>query len=211
MGFICPFADGTGTPLACAFLSTTMSKNYINHIGTYNDNHKEITINGANVNVSDVQREIEFAECTVQQIFEKYNVKELAELEELADKMSEAMNALRSSKERQENLLNGQIFEEVEKAFQALEEEPLPLGEIRKKISMLCGDQTLTEFIAGRKAQIDYYSGDYVNLENLKKTADETRNEQKRLEEELNKLPVIPEAYLKIDNPQEYLMLIKQW
>ena len=165
----------------------------------------EMTLAPANVNVSDVQREIEFAECTVQQIFEKYNVKELAELEELADKMSEAMNALRSSKERQENLLNGQIFEEVEKAFQALEEEPLPLGEIRKKISMLCGDQTLTEFIAGRKAQIDYYSGDYVNLENLKKTADKTRNEQKRLEEELNKLPVIPEAYLKIDNPQEYL------
>ena len=33
-----------------------MSKNYINHIGTYNDNHKEITINGANVNVSDLVR-----------------------------------------------------------------------------------------------------------------------------------------------------------
>jgi hypothetical protein len=43
-------------PIDRAFLSTTMSKNYINHIGTYNDNHKEITINGANVNVSDLVR-----------------------------------------------------------------------------------------------------------------------------------------------------------
>lgn len=43
-------------PIDRAFLSTIMSKNYINHIGTYNDNHKEITINGANVNVSDLVR-----------------------------------------------------------------------------------------------------------------------------------------------------------
>lgn len=38
------------------FLSTTMSKNYINHIGTYNDHSKSITINGANANVSDLVR-----------------------------------------------------------------------------------------------------------------------------------------------------------
>lgn len=38
------------------FFSTTMSKNYINHIGTYNDNSKSITINGANVNVSELVR-----------------------------------------------------------------------------------------------------------------------------------------------------------
>jgi len=29
---------------------------YINHIGTYNDNHKEITINGAGQNVTDIVR-----------------------------------------------------------------------------------------------------------------------------------------------------------
>ena len=33
-----------------------MSKNYINHIGTYNDNSKSITINGAGLNVSDLVR-----------------------------------------------------------------------------------------------------------------------------------------------------------
>lgn len=33
-----------------------MSKNYINHIDTYNDNHKSITINGAGVNVNDLVR-----------------------------------------------------------------------------------------------------------------------------------------------------------
>lgn len=33
-----------------------MSKNYINHIDTYNDNHKELTINGAGVNVTDIVR-----------------------------------------------------------------------------------------------------------------------------------------------------------
>ena len=43
-------------PRAHAFFIKAMSKNYINHIGTYNDNHKEITINGANVNVSELVR-----------------------------------------------------------------------------------------------------------------------------------------------------------
>lgn len=33
-----------------------MSKNYINHIGTYNDNSKSITINGADVNVNELVR-----------------------------------------------------------------------------------------------------------------------------------------------------------
>ena len=33
-----------------------MSKNYINHIGTYNDHSKSITINGANTNVADLVR-----------------------------------------------------------------------------------------------------------------------------------------------------------
>lgn len=33
-----------------------MSKNYINHIGTYNDNSKSITINGANTNVAELVR-----------------------------------------------------------------------------------------------------------------------------------------------------------
>ena len=43
-------------PIDRAFLSTTMSKNYINHIGTYNDHSKSITINGANTNVADLVR-----------------------------------------------------------------------------------------------------------------------------------------------------------
>ena len=33
-----------------------MPKNYINHIGTYNDHSKSITINGANTNVADLIR-----------------------------------------------------------------------------------------------------------------------------------------------------------
>ena len=33
-----------------------MSKNYINHIGTYNDHSKSITINGANTNVAELVR-----------------------------------------------------------------------------------------------------------------------------------------------------------
>lgn len=33
-----------------------MNKNYINHIENYNDNSKSLTINGANVNVSDLVR-----------------------------------------------------------------------------------------------------------------------------------------------------------
>ena len=33
-----------------------MAKNIINHIGTYNDHSKSITINGANTNVSDLLR-----------------------------------------------------------------------------------------------------------------------------------------------------------
>ena len=43
-------------PIDRAFLSTTMSKNYINHIGTYNDHSKSITINGANTNVAELVR-----------------------------------------------------------------------------------------------------------------------------------------------------------
>ena len=33
-----------------------MSKNYINHIGTYNDNSKSLTINTSNANVSEIVR-----------------------------------------------------------------------------------------------------------------------------------------------------------
>lgn len=33
-----------------------MNKNYINHIGTYNDNSKSITINGANINTAELVR-----------------------------------------------------------------------------------------------------------------------------------------------------------
>lgn len=33
-----------------------MSKNYINHIDTYNDNSKSITINGTSVNINDLVR-----------------------------------------------------------------------------------------------------------------------------------------------------------
>ena len=45
-----------GLHLPALFLSTAMSKNYINHIGTYNDHSKSITINGANTNVADLVR-----------------------------------------------------------------------------------------------------------------------------------------------------------
>ena len=44
-------------PIDRAFLSTIMSKNYINHIGTYNDHSKSITINGANANITDLVRQ----------------------------------------------------------------------------------------------------------------------------------------------------------
>jgi len=38
------------------FYTPSMAKNIINHIGTYNDHSKSITINGANTNVSDLLR-----------------------------------------------------------------------------------------------------------------------------------------------------------
>ena len=54
MLFVCRHSLLPHAPML--FFIKAMSKNYINHIGTYNDNHKEITINGANVNVSELVR-----------------------------------------------------------------------------------------------------------------------------------------------------------
>lgn len=43
-------------PQTHAFLSLRMAKNIINQIDTYNDHSKSVTINGANVNVSELVR-----------------------------------------------------------------------------------------------------------------------------------------------------------
>ena len=51
------FADTVCCPSrSCIFYTPSMAKNIINHIGTYNDHSKSITINGANTNVAELVR-----------------------------------------------------------------------------------------------------------------------------------------------------------
>ena len=68
-------------PHAPMLFYKAMSKNYINHIGTYNDNSKSLTINTSNANVSEIVRSF-LAEDVEEVKLKELNLYTLEEFEE---------------------------------------------------------------------------------------------------------------------------------
>ena len=55
-GIVPSFAALLVAPLTCTFLLKYMAKHYINHIGTYNDNSKNLTINTTSTDLTSIVR-----------------------------------------------------------------------------------------------------------------------------------------------------------
>ena len=115
-------------------------------------------------------------------IYAKYNVSSLEELESLAKKISDSRTKLDNANSRLTLLLGETSFEELETTALTITAAIRTKEEIESDISALCGRTDISAFITKNETVIDGYVADYGSINDLMAKAFDLDAELKKQE-----------------------------
>ncbi len=166
----------------------------------------EMELAPADLDVKKVQEQIAQEKAAVREILDRYGVEDLNALERLEQELSDIGEKLKDRKNRLSIVLGGRAFSEVEEAYRAINPETLrPAEEIAGEIRYICGGSDPGKYIERSGAAADLYARDYGSPEQLEAYIREKDNELKALTDELKSLEDIPQEYLAVRDPKQYL------
>ena len=138
-------------------------------------------------------------------IYAKYNVSSLEELESLAKTISDSRTKLDNANSRLNLLLGATSFEELETTALAITVAIRTKEEIESDISALCGRTDISAFITKNETVIDGYVVDYGSINDLKAKAFDLDAELKKARDSVSGVEDIPAEYLGISDPDAHL------
>lgn len=159
----------------------------------------------ADVNVADLESKILQEKSAVQQIFRKYEVASLEELEELQMSLSRTEAEQKTLQTRLEFLLGETTFEELARETENLPVKLRDATELRMEIADLCGTMEIGRFITARETVIEGYEREYGKLDLLQNRLEQLMSQSKLLKEQIAEGMDIPAQYLSISEPAAHL------
>ena len=173
----------------------------------------EMELAPAKVDTAEVQNKIKENNETVESIFTKYAVKDLDELEALANSLKQAAEKLKSVEENLDNLLGTSTYEDLEKEFRKIEANmPRTADEIETDIQKICGKMSVSDYVSETRTTIKHFTEEHETIEKLNEKIQVAKEEKEKLEKELDELKAVTEEYGQIKKPQEYLDQLKdEW
>ena len=172
----------------------------------------EITISGImelqlipqGVDVDQVRNEIRTTSDKIKEIFEKYHVLSLDELQEGYDAYSDADRKYKEAKQALEIILGDESWEHIEEENKSIIGEPVSKVEIQDKIAALCGSKSLDAYIGGIEKTLEDYAKTYESIESLAEAIKDLRQKSAKTEKDLAELDEIPVEYRNISDPDAY-------
>jgi len=169
----------------------------------------ELQLAPAHVNVAEVQSQIAEKEKNAHTVLENYQVDSLEKLEELAQEISEVSRKSDSIRERLSDVLGPASFEEAEASAKKITGPIRSRETILAEMKVLCGIRSLDSYITAAETRIDGYRSAYGDMDALKRTARETKEELKKANRAIEQAEGIPEEYRAITDPEGHLKKLK--
>lgn len=145
-------------------------------------------------------------ECNqeINDIFKKYEVDSLEQLEENSARYQCLMMEINSLNERISLKLGDMNWDKLKTDNEELPKEVESELEVKEEIISLCGSDKLTENIAQHSNMVDFYSNKYTSIEKLGNIIALNKQEIAKLNTKLDSLDEIPAEYAEITDADEY-------
>lgn len=170
----------------------------------------EMQLAPANVDVEDIERSLSEQRLIIQNIFKKYSVSTLDELETLSRNYSELQNKIAEKKAKLSAALGSISFEDAEKAATSVTGAPRSKEEISADIFTLCGGKDISRCIVSDETTIKRYESDYISIAELKAKAFDSQAELSKVKDSISDVEEIPAEFAGITDPEKHLNKLQE-
>jgi len=165
----------------------------------------ELQLSPADVDVTSVEEQIAQLRETVSDVFKKYKVANLEELEAYAQKIDETRTKIDNVNTKIARALGDLSLSQLESLYRQIGPINRTKEEIDRDIFAVCGNADVATFIARTQTVVDGYNEEYGSVNDLKAKAFDLDAERKKGEEAVSGLEDVPDEYLDIADPDAYL------
>lgn len=165
----------------------------------------EMQLSPADVDVASIEMQLSEWKTVLADIYERYGVASLEDLETLAKSIVDSKAKLENASSRLNLMLGTTSFEELEAEATAITGEIRSKDEIERDILVLCGRTDISAFITKNETVIDGYAAEYGDINDLKVKAFDLDAELRKAKESVSVVEDIPAEYLGISDPDAYL------
>lgn len=165
----------------------------------------EMQLSPADVNVAAVESQIAEQKDIIDEIFAKYKVESLDNLESLKKRITEAKENIDAGNCRLTMLLGETTFEELTSAASSVAGFVRSKEDIEREILVLCDGIDIERFITAKETVIEGYTAEYGSIKNLKAKAFDLDAELKKEKKSVSAVEDIPAEYLSISDPDAHL------
>ena len=165
----------------------------------------EMQLAPTNVDVNMIEEVVAKLKKDVEEVFLRYQVSSLEELESLTKKSDEVKNNKQMAKNKLAMILGNISFEELESSIKEIDSKVPSKEEIEKKIQEEFSTGDVVRIITAKETILEGYCSEYGSVNDLKAKAYDFDMELRKAKELMIVSNDIPEKYLKIKDPQAYL------
>ncbi len=169
----------------------------------------EMQLSPADVDVASIQQQIAQQQKIMDEIFEKYHVDSILELDSMAKTYTDIKFKMDTANSRLTLLLGSDTYEELEAAAMQIPSTIRSKGEIQGDILTLCNGQDISRYITAKETVVESYEQGYGSLTDLKATTFDLESELRKAKESLTITEDIPAEYLSITDPEVYLKTLR--
>lgn len=170
----------------------------------------EMQLSPADVNAAAVESQIAEQKDIIVEIFAKYEVESLDDLESLKKSITETKAKIDIANSRLTMLLGETTFEELTSAASSVVGFVRLKKDIEGDIVVLCEGKDIERFITAKETLIEGYMAEYGSINNLKDKAFDLKAELNKKKESVSVAKDIPAEYLSISDPDTHLKTLQR-
>lgn len=165
----------------------------------------EMQLSPADVDVAHIEQKIASSKQILSDIFAKYKVESLEELEDYAQKIEDAKDKIENVSTRLSRILGNISLTQLEELYRRVGPVNRPKEEIDADIFAVCGSADVATFITKTETVVDGYAAEYGSVNDLKAKAFDLEAELKKAKASVSGAEDIPDEYLAITDPDAHL------
>ena len=165
----------------------------------------EMQLYPADVDVAYIEQKIASSKQILSDIFAKYKVETLEELEDYAQKIENAKTKIENVSTRLSRILGNISLTQLEELYRQVGPVNRSKEDIDSDILSVCGGADVATFITKTETVIDGYASEYGSVNDLKAKVFDLEAELKKAQASVSGAQDIPDEYLDITDPDAHL------
>ena len=165
----------------------------------------EMVLAPIDVNLTEINREIENMQKTIDDIFTKYQVDTYEHLENLSKQYGEINRDIENLENSLNYYLGEDTLETLQVQYEEIDNEPREKQLILQKIEELGLEKEISDFIACTDTILKGYQEEFENIEGLREIIRNNQINMENADEKKSDFKDIPPKYVSIELPEKYM------